>query len=946
MALQHLRSSTASKRPTPTSMSDGQLAMNTNAASPGIFIKDSNGALVKVGPVHVGATAPNASPAVGGQTGNSVGEIWLDTTGGGYVVKIYDGTAWRSEVGQFVDSTGDTMTGSLTFAPGVGLIFEGATDDAFETTLTVEDPTADNTITLPNRTGTVITSADTGTITSTMIADGTIVNGDISASAAIVDTKLATISTADKVSLSALNIDGATDIGAPLADVDLFVVDDGGAGTNRKAAVTRITDYAFSKISGDITATSAGVTSIKSSVALSGVPTAPTAAVDTNTTQLATTAFVLAQAAGTAPVMNGTAAVGTSTRYARQDHVHPTDTSRAPLASPALTGTPTAPTAAVDTNTTQLATTAYVVGQGYLKSATASSTYAPLASPSLTGTPVAPTASAGTNTTQIATTAFVQTAVDAAKQGLTIKQSCRAATTANITLSGLQTIDGITLVANDRVLVKNQTNPVENGVYLAQSTAWTRATDFDASSDLADGAFTFVEEGTANADSGWVMSTDGVISIGVTSISFVQFSGAGQITAGAGLTKTANQIDIGTASSARIVVNADNIDLAATGVTGGTYRSVTVDTYGRITAGTNPTTLAGYGITDAATSTHTHGNITNAGAIGSTANLPIITSTSGTLVAGSFGTTANTFCQGNDARLSDTRNTTNSLSFNNAGTGGTTGSTFNGSAALSVSYHTIGALPSTITQSGKAYVTHDFNTYPNLYDAIFIDPTLSTNLPTGMSSVMSYRFIMGAGNTSARGFDLVGSAETTSGNLYMRERSLGIWNRFLHSNNYNSYAPTLTGTGASGSWGISVTGSSASCTGNAATVTNGVYTSGDQTIAGAKTFSGVVDVTGRYVAGVDAVAALDIDCSVGNYFTKTIAADSTFTVSNVPASRAYSFTLELTHTSGNVTWFANVQWPGGANAPTLTTGKTHLFVFITDDGGARWRASSLTNYTN
>jgi hypothetical protein len=86
----------------------------------------------------------------------------------------------------------------------------------------------------------------------------------------------------------------------------------------------------------------------------------------------------------------------------------------APLASPALTGTPTAPTAAVDTNTTQLATTAYVIGQGYLKSATASSTYAPLASPALTGTPTAPTAAAATNTTQIATTAFVQQEVPAA----------------------------------------------------------------------------------------------------------------------------------------------------------------------------------------------------------------------------------------------------------------------------------------------------------------------------------------------------------------------------------------------------------------------------------------------------------------------------------------------------------------------------------------------------
>ncbi len=90
-----------------------------------------------------------------------------------------------------------------------------------------------------------------------------------------------------------------------------------------------------------------------------GVPTAPTAAVDTNTTQLATTAMVLAQAASATPLIDGTAAPGTSTRYARGDHVHPTDTSRAPVASPTLTGVPAAPTAAPGTNTTQLATTAF-----------------------------------------------------------------------------------------------------------------------------------------------------------------------------------------------------------------------------------------------------------------------------------------------------------------------------------------------------------------------------------------------------------------------------------------------------------------------------------------------------------------------------------------------------------------------------------------------------------
>ena len=168
------------------------------------------------------------------------------------------------------------------------------------------------------------------------------------------------------------------------------------------------------------------------SPALTGTPTAPTAAVDTSTTQVATTAFVTNQASATTPLEDGTAAVGTSKRYARGDHVHPTDTSRAPLASPALTGTPTAPTAAVDTSTTQVATTAFVTNQASattpLEDGTAAvgtskryargdhvhptdTSRAPVASPALTGTPTAPTATDGTNTTQIASTAFVQSAV-------------------------------------------------------------------------------------------------------------------------------------------------------------------------------------------------------------------------------------------------------------------------------------------------------------------------------------------------------------------------------------------------------------------------------------------------------------------------------------------------------------------------------------------------------
>ena len=188
--------------------------------------------------------------------------------------------------------------------------------------------------------------------------------------------------------------------------------------------------------------------------------------------------------------------------------------------------------------------------------------------------------------------------VDMAVQGLDPKQSVKAATTTNLAaLSGTLTVDGVALVAGDRVLVKDQTTASQNGIYVVAAGAWTRASDADTWAELVS-AFVFVEQGTTNADNGFLCSVDAGGTLGTTAVTFVQFSGAGQIVAGAGLTKTGNQLDIGTASTARIVVNADNIDLATIG-TAGTYRSVTVDAYGRVSAGTNPTTLSGYGITDA-----------------------------------------------------------------------------------------------------------------------------------------------------------------------------------------------------------------------------------------------------------------------------------------------------------------------------------------------------------
>lgn len=103
-------------------------------------------------------------------------------------------------------------------------------------------------------------------------------------------------------------------------------------------------------------------------------------------------------------------------------------------------------------------------------------------------------------------------------------------------------------------------------------------------------------------------------------------------------------------------------------------------------------------------------------------------------------------------------------------------------------------------------------------------------------------------------------------------------------------------------------------------------------------------VNGSYRGNVIAVPALDIDCTLGNYYTKTITTTSTFTFSNVPESRSYSFTLCVTHDSGTITWPAAVKWPQNT-APVLTTNRKHKFMFSTYDGGSIWYGAALPNFS-
>ena len=181
--------------------------------------------------------------------------------------------------------------------------------------------------------------------------------------------------------------------------------------------------------------------------------------------------------------------------------------------------------------------------------------------------------------------------VDQVAQGLDTKPSCRVGTTANLsatysngtagvgatlTNSGSQaalTIDGVTLSASDRVLVKDQTNAAHNGIYVVTtvgsgSANWvlTRATPEDQPSELSGGAFVFVEEGTANGDNGYVFTHNGLPTFGTTDLDVAQFSGAGQVIAGAGLVKSGNTIDTNPDNSS-IEVASDQLRVKALGIT-------------------------------------------------------------------------------------------------------------------------------------------------------------------------------------------------------------------------------------------------------------------------------------------------------------------------------------------------------------------------------------------
>ena len=315
--------------------------------------------------------------------------------------------------------------------------------------------------------------------------------------------------------------------------------------------------------------------------------------------------------------------------------------------------------------------------------------------------------------------------VDSVKTGLDPKDSVRAATTAALTAtysngtsgvgatltnSGTQAafaLDGITLVSGDRVLIKDQAAALQNGLYSVTtvgtvSTNWvlTRTVDADQAPEVTTGAFTFVEEGTVNGSNGFVCTTINPITIGTTAIAWVQFSGAGQVIAGAGLTKTGNTLDV-VGTTNRILVNADSIDIASTYV-----GQSSITTLGTITTGTwngslIGATYGGTGVNNGSNTITLGGNITTSGAVthaGSftqtftaTANSSVTLPTSGTLatLAGSESLTNKTV---NGLTISTTTGTLTLVNGSTLATAGAFSTTLTATGATNVTLPTTGTL--------------------------------------------------------------------------------------------------------------------------------------------------------------------------------------------------------------------------------------------------------------
>ena len=410
-------------------------------------------------------------------------------------------------------------------APAVGtfessITFEGSSADDYETTLAVTDPTADRTITLPNATGTVVLKDTTDTLTnkSVSLTTNTITGTIAEFNTALTDQDFATL--AGTETLTNKTITSPAVSGLSITDGS-FVVE--GATANEFETTVQFTDPTQ-----DRTITIPNVTGTVITTGDTGSVTNTMLAGSIANEKLTNSAITIN---GTSTSLGGSRTLGSDDIAEGSTNKYFTD-ERAQDAIGDNVGNGLDyddATGAISVDPSEFALSAVGAPTGNVSLATYKITGL--------GTP--------TDATDAATKAYV----DSAAQGIDWKASVRAATTANVTLaSDLEngdTLDGVTLATGDRILVKNQSTGSQNGIYVVKASgAPDRSTDADTGAELTASFAVFVEEGTVNADSGYVLTTDGAITVGTTALTFTQFTGLGQVVAGDGLSKTGNTLNV------------------------------------------------------------------------------------------------------------------------------------------------------------------------------------------------------------------------------------------------------------------------------------------------------------------------------------------------------------------------------------------------------------------